>query len=272
MPELPEVETIKRGLEKEIVGKVIDNISVLDDKDSIDSKLSLQNDTVIRSLDRRAKYLIINLSNGNSLVIHLRMTGQLIYSNYSENKQKSSATRVLFNFRDYSHMLFNDWRKFGEIRIVKTKELQKYFENKNLGPEPLDENFKFQDFAQIINKKKRSKIKNVLLDQKIIAGLGNIYAQEACYLSNIHPERKIGTLTLSETKNLFESIKYILSEAIKFNGTSFDSAYVTSKGSAGNFFDFLSVYKKSQCKECNSKIEQIKMNSRGTYFCPKCQR
>ncbi len=272
MPELPEVETIKRGLEKNIVGKIIENISVLDDKDSIDSNLNLQNNSVIKSLDRRAKYLIINLSNENSLVIHLRMTGQLIFSNYSENKQKSSATRVLFNFQDYSHMLFNDWRRFGEIRIVKTKELEQYFKDKKLGPEPLDENFKFQDFAQIINKKKNSKIKNVLLDQKVIAGLGNIYAQEACYLSNIHPERKIGTLTLSETKKLYESIRYILNEAIKFNGTSFDSAYVTSKGSAGNFFDFLNVYKKNKCKSCENKIELIKMNSRGTYFCPECQK
>ena len=168
-------------------------------------------------------------------------------------------------------MLFNDWRKFGVIKVVRTKLLKEYFKEKGLGPEPLDEKFKFQNFATIINKKRRSKIKNVLLDQKVIAGLGNIYAQEACFLSNLHPERKIESLTLSETKKLFESIKSILNDAIKFNGTSFDSAYVTSNGDVGNFFNFLKVYKKSNCKSCNSKIEKIKMNSRGTYFCPKCQ-
>ena len=275
MPELPEVETITRGLERKIKGKVLTDITVLDSVGNISKDLSKQKGFEIVELARRGKYIIISLSNNNSLIIHLRMSGQFLF----DLEKSGSATRVIFklssnsgNGNTGSVMYFNDFRKFGTIDIVKTEELKTFFEKKGLGPEPLTENFTLSLFKEILSRKPKSKIKNLLLDQKIIAGLGNIYAQEACFLAGIVPERKVETLKGSEMEKLYSAIRDILNKAIEFNGTSFDTAYVTSEGEAGKFSQFLNVYHQRVCKRCKNDIMQLKMNSRGTCYCNTCQK
>lgn len=267
MPELPEVETITRGLEKQIKGKIITDITLLNAQSNISKDLPKQKGSEVISLDRRGKYIIMNLSNDVSLIIHLRMSGQFLF----DLDVPSNATRVVFKLNN-KVMYFNDFRKFGTIDIVKSEAVNEFFEKKGLGPEPLEESFTAHQFRGILSKKPKSRIKNLLLDQKVIAGLGNIYAQEACFLAGILPERKVETLNNDDLDKLYYAIKDILVRAIEFNGTSFDTAYVTSEGEAGKFAQFLNVYHQNVCKRCKSNITQIKMNSRGTYYCNACQR
>ena len=272
MPELPEVETIKKGLNNTIINQDISNIEIKDYHKNIRGDLINQVGSKIIEVKRRAKYLIFNLSNKNSLIVHLKMTGQFIpISNY-EVYGPDKSTRVIFNFDKDAKLLFNDWRKFGEIIVIKTKNVGSFFLQKNLGPEPLDEDFTFQIFSKILSKKRRSRIKPTLMNQRVIAGLGNIYAQEACFLSHILPDRKIESLTLEESRLLYDSIKLILVDAIKFNGTSFDTTYVTAKGVPGEFAQFLNVYGLKRCKTCKNYLKNIKLNSRSSYYCPKCQK
>ncbi|MBU1111435.1 MAG: bifunctional DNA-formamidopyrimidine glycosylase/DNA-(apurinic or apyrimidinic site) lyase [archaeon] len=267
MPELPEVETIRKGLEKKLVGRTIYQVKKFDQMENISQDIVNQSGAKINKVLRRSKYLIIELSNNNSILIHLRMSGQLVFKN-----EISSATRVEFNLSHQQNLLFNDFRKFGTMEIVPSNKLAKYFLDKGLGPEPLDNEFTFEKFNKILQTKARSKVKNVLMDQRVIAGLGNIYAQEVCFYAKVNPERKVETLNNEELKDLHIGIKQILTKAIKLKGTSFDAAYVTSDGESGQFSDFLKIYHQQKCKECNSKLNLIKMNSRSTYYCPKCQK
>ncbi len=273
MPELPEVETVRRGLEKEILGKKIASIKVEDYAQNIAGPLDEQLGASVSSVGRRAKYLLLHLDNSNSLIVHLKMTGQFIPGHIAEkNKKLSFATKVLFSFTDGSTLHFNDWRKFGEINVLPSDAIEQFFHEKALGPEALDEKFSFQEFSEILHRKRRSRLKTTLMDQKVISGLGNIYAQEACFLSRIDPRRKIESLTLEEGKNLYDAIRAVLSQAITFNGTSFDTAYVTVNGQGGNFSQFLHVYKQKKCKVCQEEISLVSMSSRSTYFCASCQR
>jgi len=250
MPELPEVETIRKGLEKKLVGKQISQIKRFDQMDNISNDLVKQTETKINKILRKGKYLIFELSNKNSIIVHLRMSGQLLF----ESKNMSEKS------------------KFGTMNIVPTNEINNFFESKGLGVEPLSTSFTLDKFNEIMHKKAKSKIKNTLMDQKVIAGLGNIYAQEVCFYAGVLPERKIETLTKTELEKLYKGVGEILTKAIEFNGTSFDQAYVTSNGTPGEFSQFLKVYQQHNCKECNNKLSLIKMNSRGTYYCNKCQR
>lgn len=271
MPELPEVETIRKGLEKKLIDKVIYQIKRFDQIDNISKDLSNQSGAKINKVLRRGKYLIFELSNQNSILVHLRMSGQLIFKDCS-NSKFSSATRVAFSLSNNHNLMLNDFRKFGTMEIVPSINVENYFQNKGLGPEPLSEKFTSVKLNKILEKKAKSKIKNVLMDQKSIAGLGNIYAQEVCFYAKVNPERKVETLNNKELKKLHLGIKEILTNAIEFNGTSFDQAYVTPNGESGNFSEFLKVYHQQKCKECSNKISLIKMNSRGTYYCSRCQK
>lgn len=243
MPELPEVETIKRQLAQKI----------------IDKKLNGKKITGVR---RRAKILIIDFQDGSSLIFHLKLTGQLIF-----NGKPTKYTRQIFKFNDGSQLIFNDARKFGWWKKVKnTKELEKGF-----GPEALAINLK--TFKLLLKKRFKAKIKPLLMDQKFIAGIGNIYSDEILFAAKVGPLRLVKTLTNKEIEQIWRDIKKILQKAIQHHGTSVQY-YLDAHGRKGNYLQRLKVYQKEgeKCFRCGTKIKRIKLGGRSAHFCPQCQK
>ena len=293
MPELPEVETIRLDLEKTLVAKKIVSLQILSantvkhTKSFFDKKLLGFN---FSDISRRGKLLIFKISGAdNFLLIHLKMTGQLIYL---EGKNKVAGghslkegsfleavggdlpnkhTRVVFNFEDNSRLFFNDLRKFGYLKIIGGEELIKILAE-NYGPEPLEKRLDEKYLEQVFKNRLRP-IKNLLLDQKIIAGLGNIYVDEALFLAGILPARSAKSLKNLEITKLVKAIKNVIALALKKRGTTF-SDYLDSKGRKGNFSKFLKVYGRQDenCLNCQREIIKIKLGGRGTHYCSKCQK
>lgn len=271
MPELPEVETIKSELEEKIKDKKIKevdirlpkiiNLPIKNFKEIIKGK-------IIEKVSRRAKLLIISLSQNWNLLIHLKLTGQLIY-----NGKEEKYTHLIFYFNDDSKLLFNDLRQFGYVKLLKDDEIEKIFVKSKLGPEPLDKSFTLKVLKDLLAKKKKQKIKPLLMDQTFISGLGNIYAQEICFYAKVLPIRIVATLKDEEIKNIFNGIGKILLSAIKQKGSSIDN-YRDIYGEKGNYVPFLKVYQRKgkKCFRCGGKVEEIKMGGRGTSFCPQCQK
>ena len=267
MPELPEVETIKRDLEKAIVGKKIIETCVYNPKiirwpSLVKFKKGLSGVRVNRIL-RRAKVLILELSNAKSLVIHLKMTGQLVYPGL-----KGKATRVTFRLSNGKDLDFNDQRLFAELRLLDDWRKLKFIQN--LGTEP--KNLTLKNFQDMISNK-RTQIKPLLMDQKFISGIGNLYAAEVLFCAKINPERKALGLSDKEKKALFDSIQDILTEAIRLGGSSIDD-YVRLSGEKGRYKKYHKVYGRENkpCFICKALIKRTSLGGRGTYFCPKCQR
>lgn len=266
MPELPEVETIKRELEKAVLGKkilgvIINNPYVIKQPKKEGFIKGLKN-TTIKNILRKGKLLIMELSNGKSLAIHLKMTGQLIYPGNVKN------ARVSFKLSDGKWLDFNDRRLLGELRIIDDWRNLKFI--KELGPEPFDltsEQFK----TMLIHKK--TKIKPLLMDQTFISGVGNLYAAEALFRAGIHPERPAFNLSDKEKELLFKEIKDTLNEAMRYKGSSVDQ-YVQLSGKPGDYVRYHKVYDRQgkSCVVCKTPIKRISLGGRGTYFCPKCQK
>jgi len=277
MPELPEVETIKSQLAQRIKSKTIKKVEIKLAKmvrganvKDFEKKVV---GTKIKDIKRRAKLLLIELSNGYSLVIHLKLTGQLIYNPISNIQYLTSKyTHIIYYFTDGSKLLHNDMRQFGYVKLVKTKDLPKLFKEEKFGPEPLDKDFTLEKFKSLLKEKGRAKIKPLLMNQTFVAGIGNVYAQEACFNAKIKPTRTAGSLTNKEVKDLYERLKKILREAIKHKGSSVDT-YVDAEGKQGGYVSFLKVYRREgkKCLRCGAKIKSIRLAGRGTCFCPKCQ-
>jgi formamidopyrimidine-DNA glycosylase len=269
MPELPEVQTIVSGLKKTILGKNIK--SIFSDSSRVFSGRDFSKELVrgkIVDVKRRGKYIIIDLSNNRAILIHLGMTGNLFYLKKEVPKEKHD--HLILRFSDSSQLRYNDPRKFGKIKRITLPESKSVPEISQLGPEPLEISFK--DFADIFQKRK-GRIKTSLLNQKILAGLGNIYSDEALFDAKIHPLTKINTLNREKLKSLYHSIKKILKKAIKAGGTSVDN-YLNIDAKKG-FFQFkLKVYGKEAklCPRCCAKIKRIKINQRSSHFCPRCQK
>ncbi|MEW5758856.1 MAG: bifunctional DNA-formamidopyrimidine glycosylase/DNA-(apurinic or apyrimidinic site) lyase [Candidatus Omnitrophota bacterium] len=266
MPELPEVETIKKGLEASILGKkitdiIINNSKVIKQPKKEDFVKYLKN-VKINNIIRRGKLLILELSSGKCLAIHLRMTGQLVYPG---NLIKS---RVSFRLSDGKLLDFNDSRLLGELRLIDDWHNLKFV--KELGPEPFD--LTTGQFKEIIDNRK-TKIKPLLMDQKLVSGIGNLYAAEALFGAKIHPARQAISLSEKEKEVLFKEIKVVLSEAIKHGGSSVDQ-YVKLSGKPGNYVQYHKVYDryKKPCLICKTPIQRISLGGRGTYFCPRCQK
>jgi len=265
VPELPEVETVKRALEQTILGKKIREISVHNPKvvrqPSVDKfKKGLQGVT-IEGVLRKAKVLILELSNGKSLVIHLRMTGQLVYPGDGKN------SRVSFKLSDGKTLDFNDQRLFAELRLLDDWHALKFIQG--LGPEPFD--LTARKFKSMLAGKK-TKIKPLLMDQTFISGIGNLYAAEALFRARIHPGRSATGLLDKEKALLFQEIRDTLSEAIKYKGSSVDQ-YVQLSGMPGDYARYHKVYGREgkPCLVCKTPIKRIALGGRGTYFCSKCQ-
>lgn len=269
MPELPEVETIKRELNQTLNGKVISDVQILWAKTVKPNSVSDFRKKIIGKkivgLERRAKMLFIKLNNNMNLAIHLKMTGQLIYQTPEKH------TRLIFTFKDGSKLFFNDMRKFGWVRIIDEK-LKKYIDEE-IGIEPLSKTFTAVKVKEIFKRYQNRTVKQILLNQKLIAGLGNIYADESAFLSGILPMRKVKTLAEKEITDLHKNIIAVLKLAIQKKGTS-SRNYVRSDGSRGGFVPHLMVYgrKGETCKKCNSIILKTKHAGRGTHYCPICQK
>ncbi len=266
MPELPEVETIVRQLQKKVVGKMINTAEVYDSM--VDSKIKSLPVVSIQKVWRRAKYIVMELHNGNFILTHLGMTGHFHFvdkKHIPHNHERFMVAK--FTFSDGSFLTHNSIRKFGHMRLVNKKQLQQIMDKH--GPEPLEKSFTLQQFQGILAKKARSNIKAMLMDQPVIAGIGNIYAQEALYFAKISPLRQAGSLSGDESKALYTEIRRILQDAITHHGSTVDN-YSNLEGSGG-FQSYLAVYQQEKCQQ-KHPLEKITIGGRGTSYCSTCQK
>jgi formamidopyrimidine-DNA glycosylase len=282
VPELPEVQTIVSELKTEILGKKIKNIEVKVPKMVLGDVKSIEA-LKVEDVRRRAKLIIIGLEKGLNLVIHLKLTGQLIYNQNSKIKiQKSKLqfksqnglgpTRVIFHFTDGSQLFFNDLRKFGYVKILDSQGLEKTLAKENYGPEPLEPQFTLEKFRELLSKRPNAQIKPLLMDQTFIAGIGNLYSDEILFYAGVHPKRRVKELRSEEVKKIYEGIGKILKEALRYKGSSIDT-YRTTTGEKGTFEFHCKVYRREgqKCYRCGSIIKVIKIGGRSAHFCPKCQ-
>jgi formamidopyrimidine-DNA glycosylase len=267
MPELPEVETIKRELERAVVGKTITEVliynpKVIQEPNPDTFKKNLKGVTIKKIL-RKAKVLILELSTNKSLVIHLKMTGQLVYPS-----KESKETRVSFKLNDGKTLGFNDRRLFAELRLLDDWRTLKFIQG--LGPEPFD--ISAAQFKEML-KSKKTKIKPLLMDQTFISGIGNLYAAEALFRAKIDPHRSAASLCDKEKELLYKEICDTLKEAIQYKGSSVDQ-YVQLSGEPGDYVKYHKVYDREgkPCLVCKTPIQRVALAGRGTYFCPKCQK
>jgi formamidopyrimidine-DNA glycosylase len=266
MPELPEVETIKRELEKAVLGKkitdvIINNPRVIREPGRDVFVKEIKN-CVIKNILRRGKLLILELSCGKSLAVHLKMTGQLVYPG------DASQSRVSFRLSNGKLLDFNDRRLFGELRLIDDWKSLKFIQG--LGPEPFDID---SDRFKVMLGGKKTKIKPLLMDQGFLSGIGNLYAAEALFRAGINPARPAHSLTGKEKELLFKEILDTLKEAIQHKGSSIDQ-YVQLSRTAGDYVKYHKVYGREgkPCPVCKTAIKRTALGGRGTYFCPQCQK
>lgn len=287
MPELPEVETVKRGLSKLVIGKTISNVSFDWPKGFPNAKTDIDKFVIgakIIRVSRRAKVLLIELDSEHTLLTHLKMTGQLVYrgkENFGAGHPNDSligelpdkSTRVNITFSDGTHLFFNDQRKFGWMRLIPTPEVQFIDFMKKLGPEPLSADFTQNEFRQRIMLRPNKNIKATLLDQTIIAGVGNIYADESLWLAKIHPATLVKNISTSKLNLLFKELRDVLLLSIEKGGST-DRNYVNAEGKKGSYISFAKVFRREgqSCYRCGTIIVKIRVAGRGTHVCPKCQR
>ncbi|MFH0874182.1 MAG: bifunctional DNA-formamidopyrimidine glycosylase/DNA-(apurinic or apyrimidinic site) lyase [Candidatus Komeilibacteria bacterium] len=284
MPELPEVETIRRGLQI-IRHKRIKQVQVLAPKIAKPKGLaSLLVGHSITRLERRGKLLIAHLSNQSILLIHLKMTGQLVYrpaggklvvgGHPIDNvvTVPNKFTHIIVSFSNGSKLFYNDVRRFGYWRLIRPQDLSAIISD--YGPEPLERSLTKEIWLDLLQHKSAWKIKKFLLDQSVIAGLGNIYADEACFLTKIRPQRTIRTISPQQRLQLLVNIRRVLRQSIKHGGTSFNN-YVQAQGLPGNFSKLLKVYGRQGqlCQRCKKgRIIKTRLVGRGTHYCPQCQK
>lgn len=276
MPELPEVETVRRSLSKLLPHKKIAAVEIF--KPQI---VALGDDAGFAALagqefadfGRRGKYLIFTLkgSGEQRLVVHLRMTGKLLY--HAEPLPLAKHDHARFTFTDGSELVYNDTRAFGRFWLTDEAGLAGISGLATLGLEPLDEGFSAAYWRERIKKRPKAQVKAVLLDQHVVAGLGNIYADEVLFRAGIHPERKIAALTAADDERLAAAMREILTAAIANRGTTFRD-YVDGNNQKGGYQQLLQVFQKQgePCPNCGAPIERIKVAGRSSYFCPCCQK
>ena len=267
MPELPEVETIVRQLNQKILNKEIAKAEVFDSTVVAPAIKKLKS-TTITKIWRRAKYIVMELDNHSVILTHLGMTGHFHYldkKSISNNPERFMVSKL--HFSDGSFLTHNSIRKFGKMKLVNKPQLQEIIARH--GPEPLAKDFTVKEFQDILSKKARANIKTTLMDQSVIAGIGNIYAQEALYYARISPLRNAGSLSARESRALYTRLRHILQLAIKHHGSTVDN-YSNLEGSGG-FQNYLTVYQQEKCPQ-RHVLEKITIGGRGTSYCPQCQR
>lgn len=274
MPELPEVETVKNGLKKQIIGKTVSEIKLSDKqlrRKTNPNIESILKNAKVKKLERRAKVLYVHFDNKYSLLFHLGMTGKLVFDLKSIPKHLQKHNHISIFFSDSSYLIFNDIRRFGFVDLVKTSEIENLDYIKNLAPEPLTEEFN-ELYLQKKLAKKQIAIKAAIMDNSIVVGVGNIYASESLFKARIHPMRKSNSLSLKELEALIKAIKETLIVAIEKGGSTLRD-YVQSDGSLGYFQHEFFVYGRDgePCKVCGSTIKKRTIAQRSTFYCDKCQ-
>lgn len=286
MPELPEVETVRVGLQRLLPGRFVASVDFDWPKGfpnaPSDVKAFLVGAEVI-AVRRRAKVLMMDLSGDYSLVVHLKMTGQLVFrgaENFGAGHPNESligelpdkSTRVTLTFKDGSKLFFNDQRKFGWVRLMPTIEIPNIDFMKKVGPEPLEAVFTSNVFIERVMRRKNSNIKAVLLDQTVLAGVGNIYADEALFAAKIHPTSITGDIPKAKLKDLHHELVAVLKLSIEKGGST-DRNYVNAEGKRGSYIDFAKVFRREKlpCPVCGREISKTKVAGRGTHTCEHCQ-
>ena len=318
MPELPEVETVRRGLAELLPGRVVARVAVFDSPKSFPNAPAEVEQFLygarVTAVRRRAKVLMIDLDTRYSLVIHLKMTGQLVFrqwysrassannpgpgdkhaqivtrdtaqipdaSNFAGGHPNDSligelpdrSTRVQIDFVDGSRLFFNDQRKFGWVKLLPTDEVKDLPFMQKVGPEPLDPQTRAEDFIQRIRRRQNSMIKPAFLDQAVIAGVGNIYADEALWAAQIHPQTRVKNVSDQQLNTLFNELRHILQLSIDQGGST-DKNYVDAEGRKGNYLTFAHVFRREgqAChRHPDQEIIKLKVGGRGTHICPVCQ-
>lgn len=288
MPELPEVEIIKRGLEERIIGLEISDVEIRlpkifhgDKNDIVGSKIT--------KISRHAKMIEIDLSNGKALLIHLKMTGQLIFDRLQNDKTGRIAgghpsvdwvaqlpnkfTHVIFRFCGGAVLYFNDLRRFGYIKVFNLDKIIDAKEIKDLGPDPFTKDLNEEYLMRIINRRGKIKIKQILMDQTVISGIGNIYADESLFCARISPLRPAGAVSRSELTKLIECIRKILTKSLE-NGGSSENTFVDVDGGRGQMQNHFKVYRQTGriCPRGCGKVIRCVVGGRGTHYCPVCQK
>ena len=272
MPELPEVETVRRGLEQLILGKKISNIEIhypkmiKTDLEQFQKEMPGQ---VIQSMGRRGKYLLFYLDD-KVLISHLRMEGKYFY--YPDQVPERKHAHILIHFEDGGTLVYEDVRKFGTMELLAPKLFEAYFVTKKLGPEPTEQDFDLARLKLALKKSKKP-IKSHLLDQTLVAGLGNIYVDEVLWRAKVHPSRTSNSLTAQEARKVHDETINVLGQAVEKGGSTIRT-YTNAFGEDGTMQEFHQVYDKAgqACSRCETIIEKIQLGGRGTHFCPKCQR
>jgi len=273
MPELPEVETVRKQLEPLLLGRKIIDVRVPDLRIIAPANLKDFRHSVIGQeisvVGRRGKYLLLHFQNSSVLVLHLRMTGRLTHTT-DPGAIDQRHLRLVIGLADGNAVAFHDQRRFGTAFVLRPAQSQEYWHR--LGPEPLGRSFTAKSLAQILDARQRP-IKPLLLDQHLIAGIGNIYADESLYRAGIHPLRSAASLDPEEIQSLTRAIKQTLRRAIKLEGSSIDT-YRTASGEQGRFQETFKVHRRAgeRCPGCGCVVEKIRVGGRGTYFCPSCQK
>ena len=276
MPELPEVETVIKGLRPLVTDKVVTGVEIREKnmiaypKNDIETFKNSLIGSKIEAINRRGKYIIIELDTDKNMVIHLRMTGNLLVKEVKEFRDKH--THVIFSLNDGQEIRFNNIRKFGRVYLIDKKHPEQAGGLAELGPEPLSDNLTVEDFKKLFDNR-RALMKSLLLNQHFIAGIGNIYADEILFRAGVKPDRTADTLSEAEKEEIYHQMREILKKGIIYGGTSF-SDYVNAFGEKGSFQEELRVHQRQgeKCYTCGKEIEKIKVSGRSTYFCPQCQK
>jgi formamidopyrimidine-DNA glycosylase len=286
MPELPEVETTKRGLQKTIAGLVIKDVwtdLATKDKRQVANvanpkffkifKKEILNKKVL-SVERRAKNILINISGGKTILAHMKMTGHFLFGDYKKDPM-NRFVHFIITFSNKEKLYFSDARKFGKITLLDTKTAHDTKHLNNIGPEPLDKKFDLKKFKECLNKKPNGKVKTILMDQSVIAGIGNIYSDEILWRASVHPERKVSTLKELELKLIFKAMKETLAKGINFGGDSM-SDYRNIYGLPGKFQLHHEAYRRTgeKCRKkgCKGIIKRKMINGRSAHFCSVHQK
>jgi formamidopyrimidine-DNA glycosylase len=278
--ELPEVEVMRRDLEKDVVGRKIAAAEVRPSKNAMriirrhgrrkEFADRLIGRKVLKS-DRRGKYVLLSLDNGDVLVVHFAMSGQFVRGN--KRVPLPPHTHVVITFQQGGDIRFVDPRTFGEMFVTAGDDLGKVKELQHIAIDPLDHVFTWQSFGGQMAQRE-SKLKQLLMDQKFISGLGNIYSDEVLFAAGLRHDRLSDTLSSQEVRRLYRSLQEVLQEAIRYRGTTLeDEAYVDLFGKPGEFQNELKVYGRQglPCRRCRTPIETVKVSGRSAYFCPQCQ-
>lgn len=288
MPELPEVETIRAGLSGLLPGRTFKSARHDTDKSFPNPPADVNAFLVgaqVQQVKRRAKVLLVELSSNYTLVIHLKMTGQMVFvspevrfgaghpTDSLVHDLPDKSTRVDFTFTDGSRLFFNDQRKFGWVKLIPTPEVPNIDFMKKVGPEPLEASFTDMQFRERFLRRKNTSIKAALLDQTVVAGVGNIYADESLWGAKIHPTTLVKNVSPQQFARLFTELQYVLNLAIEKGGSS-DKNYVNAEGKKGSYLSFARVFRREgqECPRCGTIIEKLRVAGRGTHICPYCQK